>query len=61
VDLTVAYYADHLNPRGRQGAEDGLPPEARELPAGWLRQLGVPPAVAQGNATRPIRQALAWG
>jgi hypothetical protein len=60
VDLTVAYYADHLNPRGRQGAQDDLPPEARELLAVWLNQLDVPPAVAQGNATRPIRQALAW-
>jgi hypothetical protein len=60
ADLTVAYYADHLNPCGRQGAEDGLQPEARELLAAWLEQLGVPPAVAQGKATRPIRQALAW-
>jgi hypothetical protein len=60
VDLTVAYYADHLNPRGRQGAEDDLPPEARELLAAWLKQLDVPPAAAHGNATRPIRQALAW-
>lgn len=60
VDLTVAYYAGHLDPSGRQGAADGLPPEARELLEGWLEQFGVPPAVAQGNATRPIRQSLAW-
>jgi len=60
VDLTVAYYADHLNPRGRQGAADELPPEARELLVAWLEQLDLPPALAQGNATRPVRQALAW-
>ncbi|MEW2378587.1 hypothetical protein AB0883_21160 [Micromonospora sp. NPDC047812] len=60
VDLTVAYYADHLQPRGRQGADDELPPEARELLEAWLAQLDVPPAVTQGNATRPFRQILGW-
>jgi hypothetical protein len=60
VDLTIAYYADHLHPDGRQGAEDDLPPEARELLAAWLEMLDVPTAITQGNATRPIRQAIAW-
>jgi hypothetical protein len=60
VDLTVSYYADRLDPSDRQGARDDLPPEARELLAAWLEEFGVPAAVAQGNATRPIRQALAW-
>lgn len=60
VDLTVAYYADHLNPGGRQGVDDELPPEARELLEAWLAQLDLPPAHAQGHPTRPIRQALAW-
>lgn len=60
LDLTVAYYADHLNPRRRQGADDDLPPEARELLETWLEQFDVPPSVAQGNATRPIRQMIGW-
>ena len=60
VDLTVAYYADHLYRGGRHGADDDLPPEARELLVTWLREFDVPASLTHGNATRPIRQALAW-
>ncbi|MEH1098311.1 hypothetical protein V6V16_03910 [Micromonospora sp. CPCC 205561] len=60
VDLCVAYYADHLQPGGRQGADDDLPPEARELLEAWLAQLDLPPGVTQGNATRPFRQIIGW-
>ncbi|MGN9910015.1 hypothetical protein ACTMTJ_20930 [Phytohabitans sp. LJ34] len=60
VDLTVAYYADQLGPRGRQGTADSLPPEAHEMLVAWLRQLDLPPALAQGRVTQPVRQALAW-
>lgn len=60
VDLTVAYYADHLNPPGHQGIDEDLPPEAHQLLMTWLDQFDLPPAIAHGAATRPIRQALAW-
>jgi hypothetical protein len=60
IDLAIAYYADRINPNGRQGTADDLPPEARELLEAWLEELGIPDAVAQGNATVPIRQAIAW-
>ena len=60
VDLTVAYYADHLHLPGRQGEQDGLSPEAVELLRAWVEQFDVPPSVAQGWGTLPVRQVLAW-
>lgn len=60
VDLTVAYYADQLDFPGRQGERDGLAPEALELLLAWAGQFDVPPSVAQGWGTYPVRQVLAW-
>ncbi|MFD0206089.1 MULTISPECIES: serine peptidase [Saccharothrix] len=60
MDLTVAYYADHLGIPGRQGEQDGLTPEALDLLFALVDQFDVPPSVAQGWGTFPVRQVLAW-
>ncbi|MEW2530162.1 serine peptidase [Streptomyces sp. NPDC047071] len=63
ADLTVAYYADHVQDEGAQGEDvdlDDLPDDAEPLVRLWLGELGLPEEDDQGPGTWPLRQALGW-
>jgi hypothetical protein len=63
LDLTVAYYADLLRTPGQQGERldlDGLDPLGRELAEAWAQLFDPPVHAAQGWATWPLRQVVAW-
>lgn len=61
-DLSVAYYAPALHLQTSQGSSAVAALTAAEQNdiMIWLRELGLPAAVAQGRATQPVRQALTW-
>ncbi|MET9387704.1 serine peptidase [Streptomyces sp. NPDC002928] len=63
AELTVAYYAHHIQDDGAQSHDvdlDDLPDEVEELVRYWLKELGLPDEEGQGPGTWPIRQALGW-
>ncbi|MFB7160955.1 hypothetical protein [Streptomyces sp. NPDC056242] len=62
TSIAVAYYADLLQRPGRQGSGDleSLDDFELALVEEWLRETGIPDAVAAGRATAPLRQALGW-
>ncbi|MFD9903732.1 serine peptidase [Streptomyces sp. NPDC059063] len=63
ADLSMAYYADHVQDDDAQGAEaglDDLPDEAEDLIRLWLHELGLPDEEDQGPGTWPLRQGLGW-
>jgi hypothetical protein len=59
VEVTVGYYAHHLNRSVAQGAAS-LEPESQELVLAWARQLGFEPGTAQGPLTAPVRAGIEW-
>jgi hypothetical protein len=64
IDLDFAYYADKLLPGAAEqgaGSLDGLDdPLEQEMLTAWSAQLGVPPDIAQGHLTIPLRQITTW-
>ncbi|QDQ10059.1 serine peptidase [Streptomyces spectabilis] len=63
ADLSVAYYAHHVQDEGAQGDDvglDDLPDDAERLVRLWLDELGLPDEEDQGPGTWPVRQALGW-
>ncbi|MGY5132571.1 hypothetical protein ACWGJW_09185 [Streptomyces nigrescens] len=63
LSLDVAYYADVLQPQGRQGGRatlDDLDEFECELVEQWMTALGPPHGVSTGWGTASLRQYLAW-
>ncbi|MBB6390011.1 hypothetical protein [Microbacterium thalassium] len=66
VDIAVAYYSAALRLPAGQGSDDpeALPPAADAALKDWLSEIEALPElaapVAQGPATMPIREAMAW-
>ncbi|MEU0932949.1 serine peptidase [Embleya sp. NPDC005971] len=59
--VRVAYYADLLRRRGRQGGDDGLDdldPFEAEFAGHWLDEFDLPVGVAAGESTIEVRQAV---
>jgi hypothetical protein len=64
LDVSVAYYADHLARRDGQGAVDEsldhLSSDVEELVRSWLGEFDWPEQKAQGVGTWPLRQVVGW-
>jgi hypothetical protein len=63
LDLAVAYYAHHLRRPGSQGSSpslERLSPSAKTMATEWIMQVLPQAGVAQGPATYPLRQLVAW-
>ena len=61
ADVDVAYWASHLDPRRRQGADTdptALTPPERDVLAALVAEVDIA-AVRQGRLTLPVRQAVA--
>ncbi|MFJ9818664.1 serine peptidase [Streptomyces sp. NPDC101151] len=63
-EVSVAYYAGHLAPKGAQGTDDvpleHLDPAVEELVRAWIDEFDLPDEQAQGLGTWPLRQAIGW-
>jgi hypothetical protein len=63
LQVACSYYAPLLaSPDVGQGddALESLPEDAQDMILAWVAELGAPPVVTQGYATRPLRQAADW-
>ncbi|QNP69029.1 serine peptidase [Streptomyces roseirectus] len=64
IHLDFAYYADKLLPgiveQGTAALDELDDPLEQQMLAAWAAHLGVPPEIAQGRLTAPLRQITAW-
>jgi hypothetical protein len=60
--IAAVYYADLLTDPAQGPLDDLLllSPDEQRMAWAWMRELGVPEALAQGSLTLPLRQALSW-